>query len=90
MKHQMNSESLASPPTADSETLSLRYVPLAQAKRWDDNPKRHDIEALIRSIETHGFGDPPKYDVTLGALIYGNGRTEALERMRHDGASPPS
>jgi hypothetical protein len=71
------------------ERLELRYVPLAQARRWDENPKKHDLDALVRSIETHGFGDPPKYDATLGALVYGNGRTEALERMRAAGKEPP-
>ena len=71
------------------EKLELRYVPLSQARRWDENPKRHDLVALARSIETHGFGDPPKYDSTLGALVYGNGRTEALERMREQGKAPP-
>lgn len=73
----------------EREKLELRYVPLPQARRWDENPKRHDLERLIRSIETHGFGDPPKFDVTLGALVYGNGRTEALERMRQEGKEPP-
>ena len=73
----------------EGEQLELRYIPLAQARRWDENPKRHDIEALVRSIETHGFGDPPKFDATLGALVYGNGRTEALERMRQEGHEPP-
>ena len=72
-----------------SETLELRYIPLSQAQLWDQNPKRHDIGALSRSIETHGFGDPPKYDATLGGLVYGNGRTEALERMQIDGRQPP-
>ena len=73
----------------EPDTLELRYIPLAQARRWDENPKRHDIAALIRSIETHGFGDPPKFDATLGALVYGNGRTEALERMRRERHDPP-
>ena len=71
------------------EKLELRYVPLDQAKLWDDNPKRHDIGALIRSIELHGFGDPPKFDAKLEGLVYGNGRTEALERMRLEGVDPP-
>ena len=71
------------------EKLELRYVPLDQAKLWDDNPKRHDIGALIRSIDLHGFGDPPKYDAKLEGLVYGNGRTEALERMRQEGMDPP-
>lgn len=71
------------------ERLELRYVPLEQARRWDANPKKHDLDALVRSIETYGFGDPPKYDATLGALVYGNGRTEALERMHGEGKQPP-
>jgi len=71
------------------ERLELRYIPLPQAKRWDSNPKRHDLDALVRSITTHGFGDPPKYDAQLEGLVYGNGRTEALERMRAAGKEPP-
>jgi hypothetical protein len=74
---------------AEQERLELRYIPLDQARRWDDNPKRHDLDALMRSIETHGFGDPPKYDSALAALVYGNGRAEALERMRKAGKEPP-
>ena len=72
-----------------TERLELRYIPLPQARRWDDNPKRHDLDALVKSITTHGFGDPPKYDATLDALVYGNGRTEALERMRAAGRELP-
>ena len=72
-----------------AEKLKLKYVPLDQAKLWDQNPKRHDIGALIQSIQLHGFGDPPKYDEKLEGLVYGNGRTEALERMREEGMDPP-
>lgn len=71
------------------EKLELRYVPLSQAKRWDENPKLHDLGALMRSIERHGFGDPPKYDAQLDGLIYGNGRTEALERLCAEGREAP-
>lgn len=71
------------------ERLELRYVPLKTVTRWDANPKHHDLEALIRSIETHGFGDPPKMDGRLGGLVYGNGRTEALEVMKADGRDRP-
>lgn len=81
--------SKAKAPTEERERLELRYIPLAQARRWDANPKKHDIDALVRSIETYGFGDPPKFDATLDALVYGNGRTEALERMRRAGEQPP-
>lgn len=71
------------------EKLKLKYIPLSQAQRWRENPKRHDLDALVRSIETHGFGDPPKFDSTLDALTYGNGRVEALELMQQAGKEPP-
>ena len=71
------------------EKLELRYVQIDQTLCWEDNPKLHDIGGLMRSIELHGFGDPPKYDAQLGGLVYGNGRVEALERMRREGKEPP-
>lgn len=71
------------------ELLRLEYIPLAQATRWDANPKKHDLDALARSIGIYGFGDPPKYDAKLGSLVYGNGRTEALERMHAAGCPAP-
>jgi hypothetical protein len=72
-----------------AESLELRYIPLHQVTRWDQNPKRHDFDALIRSIERFGFGDPPKFDAKLSGLVYGNGRTEALERMKAAGKPAP-
>jgi len=75
--------------TENAEQLELRYIPLAQAKLWDQNPKIHDLDALQRSIELHGFGDPPKFDSALDGLVYGNGRSEVLIRMREAGAKPP-
>jgi len=73
--------------------LRIEYVPLAQAVLWDRNPKRHDIGALIASIERHGFKDPPKFEPELnggeGGFVEGNGRTIALRAMRQRGDGPP-
>lgn len=71
------------------ERLVLEYIPLATARLWDENPKKHDVELLVRLIELHGFGDPPKFDESLDALVYGNGRTEALIRMKRTGRPVP-
>ncbi len=81
----MSTRKAASP----GDKLTLRYIPLSQAQRWDANPKHHDLDALVYSIELHGFGDPPKFDATLDGLVYGNGRTEALERMQAEGKPAP-
>lgn len=71
------------------EQLTLKYIPLAQAQRWDRNPKRHDIGAICRSIELHGFRDPPAYDAALDAFVEGNGRTDALEALWQQKHAPP-
>ena len=58
---------------------------------WKDNPKRHDLGAIIESIERYGFQERPKFDVNLpnvsggtGAIVAGNGRVEALAAMERD------
>jgi hypothetical protein len=71
------------------DRLELRYVPLDQATLWDRNPKKHDIGALVQSIERYGFKDPPKFEPKLKALAEGNGRSEALRILRDNGSPPP-
>ncbi len=75
--------------TTGGERLELRYISLDQAKLWDDNPKKHQLDTLIKSIKLHGFGDPPKFDNSLNAIVYGNGRTRALSIMSQEGEEPP-
>ena len=82
----------------DGEAVELRYVELSQAVTllWERNPKLHDIGALSESLEQHGFRDPPAFDINLtnqygtpGAIVYGNGRIEALAGMRAQKRTPP-
>lgn len=73
---------MSEPPIPlEGERLELRYMRLDQAVLWDENPKQHDLGKLAAAIRRYGFQDPPKFDSTLGALIYGNGRTHALMWM---------
>lgn len=69
--------------------LRLAYVPLDTVRLWDKNPKKHDIEQLTESIYRYGFQDPAKFDETLGGLVFGNGRTEALRLAKQAGKQPP-
>ncbi len=68
------------------------YVVASKLTPWDDNPKRHDINALKASIVRYGFRDAPIWDATLGALVGGNGRTHAVVELEagYDGARPPA
>jgi hypothetical protein len=77
--------------SADPKELRIEYIPLEQAAKWDwdDNPKLHDSERLMRSIEKYGFQDPPKFDAALGGFAHGNGRTRALAEMKRRGLPLP-
>jgi hypothetical protein len=61
--------------------LNIEYVLVRDAQYWDENPKDHDLPSIIRSIEEHGFRDPPEFDGTLQAIVAGNGRMTALAQM---------
>jgi DNA modification methylase len=68
--------------------LNIKYIPLERVRRWDRNPKPHDLGALIQSFGRYGFKDPMKFEPTLnggeGGIVEGNGRSEALEVMFED------
>ncbi len=66
----------------DGEALLLYYIPVHEVLLWQDNAKKHDIGAIIQSIEQNGFRDPPAWDNKLGGLVEGNGRAEALIKMQ--------
>lgn len=71
------------------DTTTTRYIPIDKIMdmRWVDNPKLHDLQAIWQSIERNGFRDRPAWDSNLtpvegehgsGAILFGNGRIEAL------------
>lgn len=76
-----------------SNLLILRYVPLSQVELWENNPKKHDLPALVEAFYEYGFQDPPKFDAALnegrGGLTEGNGRIEALRLAQQTRPAPP-
>ena len=77
--------------TAKQEaSLRIDYVPLDEIARFDKNPKKHDVGALVTSIRRYGFRDAPIFDGTLKALVAGHGRLKALEAMKGEGDKPPA
>ena len=73
----------------DTAGLRIEYLPLDKVKRFDRNPKKHDVGALVTSIQRYGFRDAPIFDGTLGALVAGHGRLKALDELRKQKANPP-
>lgn len=68
-------------------------MPLSELEKFDQNPKLHDIGAIVASINDYGFKDPPKWEPSLndgrGGIVEGNGRTESLVWMKSSGADAP-
>ncbi len=81
--------------TSKSNEIYIKYIPLTTVKKWhwDRNPKQHDLDKIIQSIQENGFRDPPAYDGALnsgrGGIVEGNGRVEALSKMYELGMAPP-
>lgn len=76
----------------------IMWVTVQEAVKllWSENPKLHDIGALVQSIEKYGFQELPRYDIHLpnvsggeGAIKAGNGRIETLASMERDGMPLP-
>lgn len=69
----------------------LGWIPLAKclSMAHPNNPKDHDIEALIGSFIRFGFRDPPEIDEATETMVAGHGRCEALEAMDKTKAQPP-
>ena len=61
-------------PTLTGDVLHIRYVGVDTARKWERNPKQHDLDGIVLSILKHGFRDAPIYDETLNAISAGNGR----------------
>lgn len=95
----LNPELLSIDPSALVGEASERvWIPLSYARQllWNQNPKAHDIGVSVQSFQKYGFRDNPAFDRTLtniaggqGAIVYGNGRIEALGFMQAQGMEPP-
>lgn len=79
-------------PAAD-ERLEIRYVELSRVQLWERNPKKHDEGAIWKSIQQHGFKDPPRFEPKLnggqGGIVAGNGRAHVLHEMQVAGEPAP-
>jgi len=82
---------MATPKKAQrkGDAVELKLLPLSELKRWDRNPKDHDIGLLIHSLKTYGLVRPPAISTATDKLLYGHGLSEALELMKADGEDAP-
>lgn len=69
--------------------LKIEYVPLSKIKRLPGNAKKHDLDKLVASYQEFGMIDPIAVNDRSGFDFDGNGRADALERMKVKGIPPP-
>src|SRR5689334_9807248 len=69
--------------------LRVEYLPLSSLKPATRNPKRHEIETLLASMNRWGYVGLMILDERTGRLVAGHGRLEALKRAKEAGQKPP-
>lgn len=74
---------------APAPTLTTQMFRIGEVARWPRNPKAHDLEGIIASMQKFGFVQTPAKDATTGRLYAGHGRDEALALMKARGLPPP-
>lgn len=55
---------------------------ISRIKEFEQNPKKHQLEMIIKSIQEFGFTVPVIVNSENNTLLAGHGRIEALRRMR--------
>jgi hypothetical protein len=77
----------------NDNTLRIEYMPLSQLAFWDANPKKHDVEGIMKSFKAYGFRDAPIWDAFVNdgkpGLVGGNGRIKVLLEMKKMDLTPP-
>ncbi len=77
-------------PEVDTSKSRVEYVKLAELKRWNRNPKLHDIAGIKASIERFGFNETIVVDEATKSIVAGHGRLESLEELFNEGKEPPT
>jgi hypothetical protein len=75
----------------DNQQRTIEYMPLAElvGRLHPQNPKNHDIGAIIESYKIHGYVASGVIDNRTGLFLAGHGRTVALDMMHKQGMTAP-
>src|SRR5690348_11932951 len=70
-------------------SLRVEYLALSGLKPTPRNPKSHQVETVLASMERFGYVAPMILDERSGRLVAGHGRLESLKRAQRAGQKPP-
>ena len=74
---------------AKQAALSVGTMALDEFQGDPENPKDHDIGAIISSLQRFGLVAVPVVNTTTGRIVAGHGRVEALRQLEQQGHAPP-
>jgi len=69
---------------------STVWLDIDQVASLEQNPKEHDIGAIIASMQRWGYIDVIGWNKRTGRVLDGNGRLEALRKMKAAGMAAPA
>lgn len=72
-------------------TLRIEYMALTDllGRFHPDNPKAHDLGAIIQSLQMFGYVSPGAIDECSGLFVEGHGRTQATHMMKQQQMKVP-
>jgi DNA modification methylase len=70
-------------------SMRVEYLPLSDLKPAIRNPKSHQVETVLASMERFGYVAPMILDERSRRLVAGHGRLESLKRAKRAGQKPP-
>ena len=81
--------SVRSAKIGNDNQLRVEYLPLSSLKPAKRNPKRHQIDTVLASMERFGYVAPMVLNERTGRLVAGHGRLESLKKAKNQGNQPP-
>ena len=69
--------------------LNIEWIKLSDLQVEPENPKEHEVEKIMLSIERFGFINPFIKNYHTGKLLAGHGRKKALELMQQKQLTMP-
>ncbi|HLE61636.1 MAG TPA: DNA methyltransferase [Pyrinomonadaceae bacterium] len=81
--------SVRSAKIGNDNQLRVEYLPLSSLKPAKRNPKRHQIDTVLASMDRFGYVAPMILNERTGRLVAGHGRLESLKKAKKEGNQPP-
>lgn len=67
-----------------NKRIKIEYIKINTITPWDKNPKLHDMDSIIKSMDTFSITQPILIQKSSDRVIAGHGRLEAMKTLGMD------